>query len=145
MNKFKVLLCGLLFTFSAMAATKYGPYEIQVTNVHDGDTVSANILIWPQIVIDTNIRLKGIDTPEISSKSRCEKDLAIKARDFLDQTIKSSKKCILIDPNTTETKYAGRFGGDIICDGVDISNLLIKNGYAKPYNGRKKEQWCDEL
>ena len=33
--------------------------------------------------------------------------------------------------------------GDVLIDGQRLSELLIKNGYARAYFGEKKQSWCN--
>lgn len=35
-----------------------------------------------------------------------------------------------------------RLVGRIVADGQDISKLLLKNRYARPYHGEKRKGWC---
>ena len=79
---FLILCFGV---YSAQAAPEYGSVKVsRVISVYDGDTFRVDIDSLPPIVgKNIPIRLNGIDTPEIQGKCQYEKDLALKARDFV--------------------------------------------------------------
>ena len=85
------------------------------------------------------IRMMGIDTPEIKAKNTNEKQLAVKARDFLRELILD--KIIIIECLDFD-KY-GRLLGNLFIEGndVSISNMMIEKGYAKAYDGGTKTKW----
>ena len=85
------------------------------------------------------IRMMGIDTPEIKAKNTNEKQLAVKARDFLRDLILD--KIIIIECLDFD-KY-GRLLGNLFIEGNDISisNMMIEKGYAKAYDGGTKTKW----
>ena len=85
------------------------------------------------------IRMMGIDTPEIKSKNTNEKQLAVKARDFLRELMLD--KIIIIECLDFD-KY-GRLLGNLFIEGSDISisNMMIEKGYAKAYDGGTKTTW----
>jgi micrococcal nuclease len=85
------------------------------------------------------IRMMGIDTPEIKSKNTYEKQLAVKARDFLRNLILD--KIIIIECLDFD-KY-GRLLGNLFIEGNEksISNMMIEKGFAKAYDGGTKIKW----
>ena len=85
------------------------------------------------------IRMMGIDTPEIKTKNKSEKQLAIKARDFLRELILD--KIIIIECLDFD-KY-GRLLGNIFIEGNEksLSNMMIEKGFAKAYDGGTKSKW----
>ncbi len=42
---------------------------------------------WPDVTIRARVRLAGVDTPEIRGECQAEKDLAVRARDFVRATV----------------------------------------------------------
>ncbi len=87
------------------------------------------------------IRLLELDTPEIS-KPKCdaELELAIKARDFLNDLIKNAE---FIEFKTDyERDYFGRILTYLIIDGKDVSTLLVKNDLGVVYKKGHKMDWC---
>ena len=109
-------------------------------HAYDGDTVhvvfkmphSNDCYKWV-------IRIMGIDTPEIKAKNTYEKQLAVKARDFLRELILD--KIIIIECLDFD-KY-GRLLGNLFIEGNEksISNMMIEKGFAKAYDGGTKIKW----
>ena len=85
MKKLLLFCICFLGAFSVQAAPEYGTAIVsKVISVYDGDTFRVDIDSLPPIVgKNIPIRLNGVDTPEIRGKCEHEKDLAIKARDFV--------------------------------------------------------------
>ena len=85
------------------------------------------------------IRMMGIDTPEIKAKNTNEKQLAVKARDFLRELILD--KIIIIECLDFD-KY-GRLLGNLFIEGneTSISNMMIEKGFAKASDGGTKCSW----
>mgnify|MGYP001582595735 CR=1 FL=1 len=105
-------------------------------SVYDGDTISV-IFKFGELYCRKNIRLLGIDSCEIKSKIKSEKDLAIRARDYLREKILGK----LIQINMLKLDKYGRQLGIIYCDNININEDLIKGGFVRPYDGKKKEIW----
>jgi micrococcal nuclease len=109
-------------------------------HVYDGDTIHV-VFKMPNSneCYKWIIRVIGIDTPEMKTKNTYEKQLAIKARDFLRNLLLD--KIILIECLDFD-KY-GRLLGDIYVEGneMSISNQLIEKGFAKAYDGGTKIKW----
>ena len=87
------------------------------------------------------VRMMGIDTPEIKTKNTYEKQLAVKARDFLRDLILD--KIVVIECLDFD-KY-GRLLGNLYIEGneMSISNMMIEKGFAKAYDGGTKSKWED--
>lgn len=117
-------------------------YDWEVKRVVDGDTIELKVDFLPKELGDKLLlRIWGVDTPEKGwrASSEKEKELALKASEYTFNLIKNSKqiKIKLISWD----KYGGRILGDLIIDGKSLRDLLLENGYAKPYFGDKKEVW----
>ena len=100
LTKLKFLLAfTVLINFSTKvsAKQKFGDYEgaIYVRN-YDGDTITFNLPgLHPIIGKKINIRVNGIDTPEI--KSKCEKETynAHKAQQIVADILKDAEQITL--------------------------------------------------
>jgi len=120
------------------------PFIIPVTRgkvikVYDGDTITiaAKLPYKESPVYKFQVRLLGIDTPEIKGHSEKEKDIAIIARDALHDKIFGK---IVELKNVGNEKY-GRILADIYLDTLHINKWLLDAKYAVPYNGGKKTEW----
>ena len=136
-----------------------------IDNVYDGDTIKdVKFLVCNpcelrnpilpinqeenKIYFVSDIRIKGIDTPELrpSKAERTEvslnreKALATQARDYLRHLLANADSITI--ENQEEDKYYGRIVADVIVrkDGqtTNIGDKMIECGYAVAYDGGTK-------
>ena len=131
-----------IFNFSAQAKPQYGTVTVsKVISVYDGDTFRVNIDSLPPIVgKNIRIRVNGVDTPEIRGKCQYEKNLALKARDFVRGKLANAKEIKLT--NLQRGKYF-RVVANVVVDGVSLEKELLDNELAYEYGGGKKLSWCE--
>lgn len=108
----------------------------KVVSAYDGDTVTI-VIEKDKRMIKYSCRLMGIDTPEIRTKNRKEKEMAIIARDYLRKRILN--KVVFVEFYDF-CKY-GRPLISVFYKNEDISKLMIRNSFAVPYFGGKKQKW----
>ena len=142
MKKLPLVFILFLGVFSAQAAPEYGTAIVsKVISVYDGDTFRVDIDSLPPIVgKNIPIRLNGVDTPEIQGKCQHEKDLALKARDFVRNKLANAKEIKLT--KIQRGKYF-RVVADVMIDGVSLEQELLENKLAYKYTGGKKSSWCN--
>ena len=130
-----------LFVTTAQAAPQYGTVTVsKVINVYDGDTFRVDINSLPPIVgKNIAIRVNGVDTPEIRGKCQYEKNLALKARDFVRDKLSNAKEIKLA--NLQRGKYF-RVVANVLVDDVSLEQELLDNKLAYEYYGGKKLSWC---
>jgi micrococcal nuclease len=120
--------------------------DARIVDIHDGDTVKV-IVLFGDVPFYISIRLLGVDAPEIrKSKDKLieEYEAAVKVRDYMRSMFpRNIAKVKFHDWD----KYGGRILGDIFTsEGVNVSELLISEGWVRRYNGEKKKIWLlDEL
>lgn len=112
--------------------------NVQVIRVYDGDTFFVNIP-YLHFLIGSNIsvRIRGIDTAEIRGGTAETKALAQKSKEAL---IKLFENRTITLYNLNRDKYF-RILADVKADDIEVKEYMIKNGYAKKYDGGKKESW----
>ena len=145
-------------------------------DVYDGDTVKVVFAVdGMDDVYRWNCRINRVDTPEIRTKNKKEKEFAKIVRDKLREKILN--KLVIVDcldfdkygrllaeiyhsellqlekDNSISKELVNNFG-KVINGGLkeelkeysieNISDFLIKNEYAKPYDGGKKTKWFTE-
>jgi len=142
-------IVGLVLLFSlcclAYSAEKtYGNVVItKVVSVYDGDTFTAAIATYPAIVGDKiNIRVSGIDTPEIKGKTKTEKALAQKAKTEATKMLTGGKVVEL--RNIRRDKYF-RILAEVYIDEKSLGQQLINKGLAVAYEGGTKINWAKGL
>lgn len=130
-------------------------YDCKVLDIYDGDTITVAYYLEGFDYVKSNIRLMGIDTPEMKGEQR---NMGIKARNHLiklltninidkeytrkeiRQLINNSNENIINVLFLDFDKY-GRPLATLYKNGNNINESLVKDGYAKKYDGGKKEQW----
>jgi endonuclease YncB( thermonuclease family) len=117
-----------------------GPIMAQVVRVVDGDTLEIDARIWPGQSVRTLVRVLGVDTPELRGKCENERDLALKAKNFLVQRLVGGEVQLrLIDFD----KFGGRMLAQVwAAQGSDLAASLIASGLARPYQGGPRQSWC---
>jgi endonuclease YncB( thermonuclease family) len=142
MKKLLLLFTLFLGVLSVQAAPEYGTVIVsRVISVYDGDTFRVDIDSLPPIVgKNIPIRLNGVDTPEIQGKCQYEKDLALKARNFVRSKLANAKVIKLT--NLQRGKYF-RVVADVMIDGDSLERELLENKLAYKYTGGKKSSWCN--
>ena len=134
----KILLTIILLLISSSAYA----YEWQILRVIDGDTIEIKNECFPT-ELKLSIRVLGIDTPEKGSRAKCEREakLAEKASKFTKQFIGKNKTATF--KNIQWDKYGGRLLADVEINGKSLAGELVKNNYARLYDGKKKGSWCE--
>lgn len=125
---------------AAQAETFRGPVEATVLDVLDGDTFLADALIWPGQSIRINIRIRGIDAPEMKSRCAAEHRAALRARHALREMIGNGLVSI---SNIGGAKYYGRVLADVATgEGAPVADALLAHGLVRPYRGGRRQGWC---
>lgn len=137
--------------FSLEGYNTYG----KVVDVYDGDTCKVVIPLFNNYY-KFNIRIAGIDTPEIRTKDLEEKERAYEAkgaaleyllgRELTDNEIKNDNNLytannIIVKVECLEFDKYGRLLARIYNlnrPSMDLSSYLVLNGYAKSYDGGTK-------
>jgi micrococcal nuclease len=107
-------------------------YRANVTDVYDADTIIADVDLGFYVWLHRQeFRLHGIDAPEVTGSEKAEGD---KARDFLRSKILGKEVIIqsILNRNEQERKEKyGEFLAIVWLEGVNLNDLLIKEGYVK--------------
>lgn len=114
-----------------------------VDYVLDGDTFAARVLLDEDITITVRVRLADVDTPEINGKCEREIEMALRARDRLAELLPVGTMVDLRD--VADDKYLGRIDARVFTsDGRDVSRILINEKLGRPYDGGRRDSWCDQ-
>lgn len=125
---------------------------LKIVKFVDGDGIILEDIISKK---EFEVRLYGIDAPEINYCDKIKKDeielqvpaaLLIKlgylSFNFLKDQVNLGDVCTLIqEQNNLVDKYGRLLGYLILNDGRVLNEIMIKEGYAKPYN----EVFCEML
>lgn len=113
---------------------------VEVVAVYDGDTFTANVKGWPSIVGKrVQVRIRGIDACELTSEDSSKLDQARRAKQRLVELLRGTPEH---RPKVTlhavaRDKYF-RVLATVRADGVDVGQVLIREGLAREYDGGKK-------
>lgn len=116
---------------------------VKVLEVYDGDTIFIHLPDQhPLFGKRMGVRMMGIDTPEIRTKDKCEKEKGYQAKKIVQQMINNAKR---VDITEVKADKYFRILGIVTVDGKNISEELIKRKLAYPYHGEKKvkRNWCE--
>lgn len=125
---------------------------LKIVKFVDGDGIILEDIVSKK---EFEVRLYGIDAPEINYCNKIKKDeielqvpaeLLIKlgylSFNFLKDQVNLGDVCTLVqEQNNLVDKYGRLLGYLIIKDGRVLNEIMIKEGYAKPYN----EVFCEML
>lgn len=117
-------------------------YRAKVLKVTDGDSFRVRARIWLDHLVETNIRVRGIDTPEIKrAKCKGEKAKGKAAKKKLAAWLADG----VILHKVEYDKYGGRVLADVYTsDFKNVSLLMVDGGFARFYDGRgPRGGWCD--
>ncbi len=124
----------------------------EVVKIVDGDGLIVKNIITKK---EEEIRLYGIDAPEIKLGDKLKQDerelhlpgsflliLGYKSFDFLRNKIKPGRKVTLVqETSNLSDKYGRTLAYVILPNGKSINEILLENGFAKPYD----KIYCEKL
>ena len=125
---------------------------LKVKRFVDGDGLIAEDFYSKK---EFEIRLYGIDAPEMNYCNKIKKDekelhipaallikLGFMSFEFLKTNLKIGDTCTLIqEENNLLDKYGRTLGYLVLSNGIVLNEIMIKKGYAKPYN----DVFCEML
>ncbi|MCW8085111.1 thermonuclease family protein [Sabulicella glaciei] len=96
----------------------------------DGDTLRCG---------EERVRLLGLDAPEMSGRCADESRRARAARDRLAALVQGGVRLA----RDGEDRYGRTLATAFDREGRDLTRILIREGHARPYDGRTRRQgWC---
>ena len=106
-------------------------YSAFVTNVVDGDTFDAVVDLGFHVKIELRFRLLGVDTAELRSKDKKEKELALEAKKEVESLILN--QTVLI--KTEKTGSFGRWLAEVFPSSINqsLNRHLLEKSLAKKY------------
>ena len=115
-------------------------YTAKIVYIYDGDTMHivfkefGNYYRW-------NCRIIGVDTPELRTKNKKEKEYGYKVRDAIRKELQDQ----IVEVNTYDFDKYGRLLIDVTMPNqekeITLSQWLIHTNYAYSYDGGTKTSW----
>ena len=115
-------------------------YGCTVERVVDGDTIDVILDLGFDIRFKSRVRLYGIDTPESRTRDKDEKVRGKMAAAFLKEAVDNGAKVVIETKLKDSRGKYGRVLGNVVVDGVNINEALIKNFLAVAYFGQSKDE-----
>lgn len=136
---------GILLSSPAQANCRHSDNSfncVQYLRNYDGDTFTVRIpSVHPLLGEEISVRILGIDSPELRTQDTCEKRAAERAQKELADIFRNSSRISL--RSIGRDKYF-RVLAEVVVDGVDVGQEMLRRGMAVPYEGgeRPKVDWC---
>lgn len=145
MKLFRPLLCLCIFLGSlvgSVAAVDLHFHNVTFHRCYHAHSCFVSIPNIPKIFGDVIlIRIAGIETPEILGKCDKEKQLAIKARNFVNTLLENAREIELYD---IERGEHFNLIARIMANGKNVSELLLDQKFAVPTTDKAgKPDWCE--
>ena len=107
----------------------------KVIKTYDGDTITVAAQMLGEPIYRFNVRIKGIDCPEMKSKDPTEKEIALKAKAFVQDLLLNQR----VQLENVETEKYGRLLADVLYQGVSVGDMLVREHLAVRYDGGHKQ------
>ena len=115
-------------------------HAVDVIRTIDGDTFEARVHLEPGLDLNTRVRLRGIDAPELKASCALELQMAEKATGALRALLGEGGVTIF---NIGPDKYAGRVVADVATRRTgNVSTAMLTAGYVRSYGGGHRNGWC---
>lgn len=146
---FRILaILAVCFLSSPAFASYSGPYSLIAPMAIDGDTIKADVPVWPGVNIDASIRVIGVDTPELApagcatpAENAAIRAAAVRAKEFVDAWLNRNSPAVI--GSVKQDTYSGRYDAVVTGSGGErLSVALIQAGMGRVYNGGKRKTWC---
>jgi endonuclease YncB( thermonuclease family) len=115
-------------------------HAVEVLRAVDGDTFDARVALWPGFDLNTRVRLRGIDAPELHASCDTEFKKADAATKALRVLLAEGGVAIF---NIGPDKYSGRVVADVATRRTpNVSAALVASGHVRVYLGGRRQGWC---
>lgn len=115
-------------------------HPVDVIRTVDGDTFEARVHLSPGLDLNTRVRLRGIDAPELKASCPQELQMAEAASAALRGLLGEGEVTI---SNIGPDKYSGRVVADVATRKTgNVSAALLAAGHARSYSGGHRNGWC---
>ena len=115
-------------------------HAVDVIRTIDGDTFEARVHLEGGLDLNTRVRLRGIDAPELKAACAQELQMAEAATGALRALLgEGDVRIFNIGPDI----YAGRVVADVATRRTgNVSTAMLAAGHARSYGGGHRNGWC---
>ena len=139
--KAAVYLFMALPAWALAAETLPDPVTVKVLRVIDGDTITVQVHVRLGSYRKRNVSLDGIEIPKFEGECAAEREMAQKAKAFLENATSGAR--VTLNTIHTEETTGRLLARVVLSDGTDLSDALINAGLGRPYEDGNPEGWCD--
>ena len=118
-------------------------YRWPIVRVVDGDALKVDAgADMPASLARLSVRIRGVDTPE-THRPKCdaERRAGRAATAFVKAAVARTVAIVIRNPKWG--RYGGRVVASVDIDGRSLAALLIEAGHGRPYDGGRREGWCE--
>jgi len=109
-------------------------YKVEILRIVDGDTVDVRIDLGFNVWHKCRLRLMGINAPESRTRDLEEKSRGLAAKQWLIDRLEFKD----VEMQSHGTGKYGRVLAELFVEGVNINQLMVKEGHATEYDGGKR-------
>ena len=125
----------------ALAAEKLpDPVSVKVLRIIDGDTITVQVHVRLGTYRKRNVSLDGIDIPKFEGECAAERELAEKAKAYLENAIGGAR--VTLNNIHTQEDTDRLLARVELHDGTDLSDALIYAGLGRPSEDGSPDVWC---
>jgi micrococcal nuclease len=106
-----------------------GTFRAVILRATDGDTLRCLCDCGFSVTRTLDVRLLGVNAPELHGGTVATRAAALRARDFLAQY--EGRTAFLV---TRQAKSFDRYLADVVVDGESLADLLLRRGLAVAYD-----------
>lgn len=144
----KIIFLAIILSIQAVAECEHDATTFRCVKgieAHDGDTFQIEIPNVHPFFKTLQVRVLGIDAPEMDSKDKCEQAAALRARTIMRALIDAS--CDITLSNLQWDKYGGRILANVKVGKVALAEFMLSQGLVVAYDGGTKvsTNWCEPL
>jgi len=115
-------------------------HPVDVVRTIDGDTFEARVHLESGLSLNTRVRVRGIDAPELKASCAQELRMAEAATGALRALLGEGDVMIF---NIGPDKYAGRVVAEVATRRTgNVSTAMLAAGHARSYGGGHRNGWC---
>lgn len=118
-------------------------FDATYVSNYDADTITVDINSLPKVFGQRiAVRVKHIDSPEITSTDPCARRVALAGREAVKVLLSTAKSIKLV--NVERDKYFRLLAEVVVDDSVSLHTFVLENNYATSYEGGAKlaTNWC---
>lgn len=110
----------------------------------DGDTIKCDGQLM-RLLGEGVPDISGIDTPEIGSHAKClkERKLALIAKGRLKELLAEKGLRVVFSGSVDKTQARRPLVNIYRANGEEIGRKLVKEGFAKRWTPKQRNDWCD--